>query len=58
MFAAGLLDALAAGADIEEALPHACAWGAAAAGLDCSAPVDAPAGTFRAWSGEAFAKLA
>ena len=58
VFAAGLLDALVRRAAMDQALAHACAWGAAAAGLDCSAPVDAPAGTFGAWSGEALAKLA
>ena len=58
VFAAGLLDALVRGASMDQALAHACAWGAAAAGLDCSAPVNAPAGTFAAWSGEALAKLA
>lgn len=39
VFAAGLLEALAAGATMEEALPHACAWGAVAVGLDSSAPL-------------------
>jgi len=58
VFAAGLLDALTGGAAMDQALAHACAWGAAAAGLDCSAPVEAPAGTFAAWSGEALAKFA
>jgi ribokinase len=57
VFAAGLLDALVSGADMSDALRHACAWGAAAAELDSSAPLDAPPGTFRAWSGEALAKL-
>jgi sugar/nucleoside kinase (ribokinase family) len=57
-FAAGLLDALVAGAPIEPALAHGCAWGAAAAGLDGSAPTDAPPATFRPWSGEALAELA
>lgn len=56
VFAAGLLDALVAGAAIEPALAHACAWGAAAAGLDGSAPVDAPTGTFRPFSGQALAQ--
>ena len=46
VFAAGLLDALAAGADMEEALPHACAWGAIAVGLESSAPLT---GAFRAF---------
>lgn len=56
VFAAGLLDALVAGAPMERAIVHACAWGAAAAGLDGSAPAGAPHGTFRPWSGEALAK--
>ncbi|HYD43831.1 MAG TPA: PfkB family carbohydrate kinase, partial [Phenylobacterium sp.] len=47
IFAAGLLDALVAGAEMEAALAHACAWGSAAVTLDASAPVDAPPGTFR-----------
>jgi sugar/nucleoside kinase (ribokinase family) len=58
VFAAGLLDALAAGAGMEQALGHACAWGAAAAGLEGSAPIDAPPGTFSPWSAEAFAQRA
>jgi sugar/nucleoside kinase (ribokinase family) len=57
VFAAGLLDALVAGADMGDALGHACAWGAAAAQLESSAPLDAPPGTFCAWSAEALAKL-
>jgi sugar/nucleoside kinase (ribokinase family) len=57
VFAAGLLDALVASAGMGNALRHACAWGAAAAELDGSAPVDAPPGTFRAWSGQALAQL-
>jgi sugar/nucleoside kinase (ribokinase family) len=57
-FAAGLLEALVAGAAMEQALAHACAWGAAAAGLDSSAPVEVAPGTFRPWSGEALAQLA
>ena len=57
VFAAGLLDALAGGAAMDQALAHACAWGAAAAGLDRSAPADAP-GTFHPWSGEALAQRA
>jgi len=36
-----MLDALVAGADTQAALVHACAWGAAAVGLDSSAPVGA-----------------
>jgi sugar/nucleoside kinase (ribokinase family) len=51
VFAAGLLDALVAGAPMDQALFHACAWGAAAAGLDGSAPVGVTPGTFTAWSG-------
>ncbi|WP_309645550.1 PfkB family carbohydrate kinase [Phenylobacterium sp.] len=45
-FAAGLLDALVAGAGIEAALSAACAWGAIAVGLDSSAPL---AGDFPAF---------
>jgi ribokinase len=52
VFAAGLLDALVAGAPMGEALVHACEWGAAAAGLDGSAPAGAPPGTFKPWSAE------
>jgi sugar/nucleoside kinase (ribokinase family) len=63
VFAAGVLEALVAGAAMDQALVHGCAWGAAAAGLDSSAPVGAPLGTFRPWragprSGEALAQLA
>lgn len=50
IFAAGLLDALSAGADMERALIHACAWGATAVGLDGSAPTDAAQDLFRAWT--------
>ena len=57
VFAAGLLDALVSGADMGDALRHACAWGAAAAELDGSAPVGAVVGTFRAWSGKPLAKF-
>lgn len=46
-FAAGLLEALAAGADIEAALRHACAWGAVAVGLDGSAPLSGDFIAFR-----------
>lgn len=46
-FAAGLLEALCAGAGLEAALQHACAWGAVTVGLASSAPVDAPAGAYR-----------
>lgn len=51
IFAAGLLDALSRGAAMADALPHACAWGAAAVGLDSSAPLNADAGAFRAYAG-------
>ncbi|MDX9998114.1 MAG: PfkB family carbohydrate kinase [Phenylobacterium sp.] len=47
VFAAALLAALAAGADIGRALALGCAWGAATVALDSSAPTDAVAGTFR-----------
>ena len=57
VFAAGLLDALAGGAPMDKALEHACIWGAAAAALDSSAPVEAPTGTFNAWSGQTLAQL-
>jgi sugar/nucleoside kinase (ribokinase family) len=40
-FAAGLLEALAAGAPMEAALAHGCRWGAAAVAIDGSAPVGA-----------------
>lgn len=40
VFAAGVLDALVAGAEMEEALSHACDWGGVAVGLDASAPTD------------------
>jgi sugar/nucleoside kinase (ribokinase family) len=56
VFAAGLLDALVAGAPMGQALAHACGWGAAAAVLDSSAPVGAPPGTFTSWSGEPLAQ--
>jgi sugar/nucleoside kinase (ribokinase family) len=46
VFAAGLLEALAAGAKIEAALRHACRWGAVAVGLASSAPL---AGAFPAF---------
>jgi sugar/nucleoside kinase (ribokinase family) len=41
VFAAGLLDALVAGARIEAALSQACAWGATAVGMEGSAPLGA-----------------
>lgn len=44
VFAAGVLDALVAGAEMEEALAHACEWGGIAVGLDASAPTE---GDFR-----------
>lgn len=46
-FAAGLLEALTAGADMQAALAHACAWGATAVGLDASAPLDGVFPAFR-----------
>ena len=46
-FAAGLLEALVAGAEIEAALRHACAWGAVAVGLDASAPLTGDFPAFR-----------
>ena len=52
VFAAGLLDALAAGAPMDMALAHACVWGAIAATLEGSAPIGAPPGTFRRWPAE------
>ncbi|MFA7441491.1 MAG: carbohydrate kinase family protein [Sphingomonadaceae bacterium] len=50
IFAAGLLDALIAGAPMEQALEHACRWGGAAVLVEGSAPDNAPKGTFRAFS--------
>ncbi|MDP2212383.1 PfkB family carbohydrate kinase [Phenylobacterium sp.] len=47
VFAAGLLEALTAGAGMEAALQHACAWGAVTVGLASSAPVDAGPGAYR-----------
>lgn len=47
VFAAGLLEALAAGAEIEPALVQACAWGAVAVGLESSAPIDGVFAGFR-----------
>lgn len=46
IFAAGLLEALCAGAAMRQALAHASAWGATAVGLDASAPVEAEPGLF------------
>jgi sugar/nucleoside kinase (ribokinase family) len=46
-FAAGLLEALVAGADIEAAVRQACAWGAVAIGVDGSAPLDGDFPAFR-----------
>ncbi len=46
-FAAGLLEALTAGVEMEQALAQACAWGAVAVGLDASAPVDGVFPAFR-----------
>jgi ribokinase len=48
VFAAGLLEALAAGAPMRNALRQACAWGAVAVGQEGSAPVDAPPEAFAA----------
>ncbi|MDP1618587.1 PfkB family carbohydrate kinase [Phenylobacterium sp.] len=47
VFAAGLLEALSAGAGMERALEQACAWGAVTVGLASSAPVDAGPGVYR-----------
>lgn len=47
VFAAGLLEALVGGADIEAALAHACRWGAVAIGLESSAPVTGVFPAFR-----------
>jgi len=47
VFAAGLLDALVAGAKMSRALEHACTWGGAAVELEGSAAVDAPPGAFK-----------
>jgi len=47
VFAAGLLEALCAGASLAASLSHACAWGARAVGLSSSAPTDAPPDAFR-----------
>lgn len=46
-FAAGLLEALTAGLDMEQALAQACAWGAVAVGLDSSAPTEGVFPAFR-----------
>jgi sugar/nucleoside kinase (ribokinase family) len=50
IFAAGLMQALAARAGMEAALNHACQWGAMAASLDGSAPLGAPDGAFRPYT--------
>ena len=50
VFAAGLLEALSAGAGLEAALQHACVWGANTVGLASSAPIDAPPHAFRPFS--------
>ena len=50
VFAAGLMEALAAGAPMPAALAHASAWGAATVELASSAPVDAPAGLYRRYA--------
>lgn len=47
VFAAGLLEALSAGASMEQALTQACHWGAVTVGLKSSAPVEAAAGLYR-----------
>lgn len=47
VFAAGLLEALTAGAQMQDALRHACSWGAKAVGLDSSAPLDGDFAPFR-----------
>lgn len=47
VFAAGLLEALSAGASMIRALDQACAWGAVTVGLASSAPVDAAPGAYR-----------
>ena len=47
VFAAGLLEALGAGAGIEAALAHACEWGALAVGLEGSAPTGGHFPAFR-----------
>ena len=47
VFAAGLLEALTAGASMTAAMAHASAWGAATVELASSAPLDAPAGLYR-----------
>lgn len=46
-FAAGLLEALTAGADMDQALTQACAWGAVAVGLEASAPLEGVFPAFR-----------
>ncbi len=47
VFAAGLLDALTAGAGIHQALNHACGWGAVAVGIEGSAPLTGAFPAFR-----------
>lgn len=39
-----------AGAAMQDALRHACAWGAIAVGQEGSAPLEAPAGAFKAFA--------
>lgn len=46
-FAAGLLEALTAGAEMQAALVHACGWGAVAVELDASAPLEGRFPAFR-----------
>jgi sugar/nucleoside kinase (ribokinase family) len=47
VFAAGLLDALTAGAGLEAAITHAATWGAVAVGLENSAPTTGAFAPFR-----------
>lgn len=47
IFAAGLLDALVAEAGMDQALDHACGWGAIAVGTEGSAPLTGDLSTFR-----------
>jgi ribokinase len=47
VFAAGLLDALMAGASMRQALEHACAWGGASVELEGSAHGNAPPEAFK-----------
>jgi sugar/nucleoside kinase (ribokinase family) len=47
VFAAGLLDALVAKAEMDRALIHACGWGAVAVGIEGSAPLTGSFPAFR-----------